>query len=135
MVGTRSRAPVGPVLLITLSLALSGCVLVIGDEDPGRDSDVEWIGDRDGRSDSRSAHRHAASASGSQDRALREQLTEALADEPLIADQNLTITVSDGDVTVHGEVRDLAAFDRVVEIVTTTEGVGQVISRLVVRIR
>ena len=124
-------------LLLVLSLALTGCVVVVGGETPDGYSDAEWIGDRDG------VHRDAAdyprtrswSNADSGDRGLRGRLTDALRAEPLLADQHVTVTVRSGDVTLHGEVRDLAAFDRTVEIVTNTEGVQQVVSRLVIQIQ
>ena len=122
-------------LLIALSLTLSGCVVVVGGETPDGDARAEWIGDWDGvRMDAADRPRtYARPSSG--DRGLRQRVTDALAADPLLADQRLTVTVRSGDVTLHGEVRDLAAFDRAVEIVTTTEGVQQVVSRLVIQVR
>jgi BON domain len=123
------------ILMLSLSLVLSGCVLVVGDEDDrgsSRSRDREWVADDDMRqSEYRGSSRRVPSA----DQLLRASLSETLRADPLLADQRVTVIVSRGDVTLHGEVRDLEAFERVIEVVTTTEGVDEVVSRLVVRVR
>jgi osmotically-inducible protein OsmY len=128
------RAPFGPAPLAVLGLSflLSGCVVVIGEEERDRDRDDVWVSDRDTNT---SVYRTRRTSAQTADQELRERISESLEGEPLLEGQRVVVVTDGSEVTLHGEVRDLEVFDRVIEIVRASEGVEEIVSRLVVRIR
>ena len=120
-------------LLLALTMSLTGCVLVVGGEDA--DDRVIHRMDRQSRSHMDDSDRpRSYDARSSASRELRARIEQAFAADPLLADQRISLSIDGDEVTLHGEVQDLAVFDRAVEVVSNTEGVGRAVSRLVVRI-
>jgi len=107
-------------LVLATTLALGGCVVVISDEGISSDGQgLHWGAERADRADA----------------ALAERVRSALFAEPLLKDAELTVSADDGTVTLKGEVVDLPAFDRALQVARATEGVEKVVSRIRVELR
>lgn len=107
-------------MLLATSLALGGCVVVISDEGISSDGAGLHLGDdRASRADA----------------ALAERVRSALFAEPLLKDSDVSVSAHDGEVTLKGEVVDLPAFERALQVARTTEGVDKVVSRIRVELR
>lgn len=99
---------------------LSGCVIVIGNEDGYDDDDYESSYDVDYSSSSREGAGNVLS-----DVRTRFDNDEFLRTEPIL------ISAKDGVVTLSGETNDPDAIDRAVELASQTPGVESVVLKVV----
>lgn len=99
-------------------LALAGCTVAIGSgSEPSRTYTTgQWI-------------QHQAAASNAE-RDLAQRVTAALEDDPLLKDADVDARVTEGVVTLTGQVFDLATYEHAVEVVQKVPGVASVVSRI-----
>ena len=106
---------------------LSGCVIVIGDEDD-YDDEIVYSGDFDDR--------HSFSDRGSYDSGYPSEnvLTDVRTrfnDDSYLREEPILISASDGIVTLSGEVDDARTIERAVEVASQTPGVESVVLKVV----
>ena len=121
-------------LALIVGSLLSGCVVVVDGAGHDRDRDDDTWVQRDHRRHDDGQASGLNQVSLDQDRELARQLESSFDDDLLLESSDITAVVRGDVVTLHGRVADLAAFDRVVEITTSTDGVQRVVSRLIIEI-
>src|SRR5258708_3142558 len=100
------------VMATVAAFALSGCVVVIGE---------------DGISSGDGVH---VSDSNARDRALAGRVRDAYAPAAARKDAGITVSAHDGAITVRGDLTRVPDLERAVDLAKRTEGVDKVISRL-----
>lgn len=115
------------VTTLILSLALlgvlssAGCVIVVNDDE----ADAEWIGSYETDSDAR----NVANTD------LRDRVGQRLAEVAQLRDEDISVTASNGVVTLRGKVGDPAVVKRAVDETVAVEGVRRVVAKLTVEVR
>lgn len=104
------------VLALVTGFALTGCVIVIGDEGIST-SDGVHVNDN------------------SRDRALAGRVRDAYAADAALRDADITVSAHDGVITLKGELSRVADFERAIDLAKRTDGVDRVVSRLRVEVR
>ena len=105
------------VMAAVAAFALSGCVVVIGE---------------DGISSSDGVH---VSDSNARDRALAGRVRDAFAADPALRDADITVSAHDGAITLRGDLTRVPDLQRAIDLAKGTDGVDKVISRLRVEVR
>lgn len=112
------------ILILTLTLigvlSSTGCVIVVNDEQ----ADAEWIGSYETDSDARDA--------ANED--LRDRVGQHLADVAQLRDEDISVTASNGVVTLRGKVADPALVQRAVDETAAVAGVRRVVAKLTVEV-
>ena len=110
-----------PVLITVAVLPVTGCVIVVNDEQ----ADAEWIGSYEAHSDTRSA----ANAD------LRDRVGQRLSAEPRLQGQDISVSAKDGTVTLRGEVAEPGLIEQAIDAASAVDGVRRVVARLAVEVR
>lgn len=108
---------------------LGGCVFVVNPD--GEDGvSARWASSYDSDEGEYTVGKSANSANAS----LARQVGQAIETDPDLAKRKIQVTVSNADVTLHGNVNSIDEFDRAVTIALGVDGVDEVISRMTVRV-
>jgi osmotically-inducible protein OsmY len=65
---------------------------------------------------------------------LAENIGDGFDRDPTLSTEDLRVTVRRGVVTLRGEVSDLAALERALDVAASVEGVRRVVSKLTVEV-
>ncbi|MBT8140944.1 MAG: BON domain-containing protein [Gammaproteobacteria bacterium] len=113
-------------LLLTIPMLLSACVVVIGDDDGelsyGHEQDIY------------SSHHDNESETHLSNYALPERVQNKFSDDAVLFDRNISVTAKNGIVYLHGEVFSQSDLDRAVTLALEEEDVVAVSSRLILTI-
>jgi osmotically-inducible protein OsmY len=101
--------------------ALTGCVVVV---DGNGDVDTEWA----------SSYSESRSEQAEADKAMARAVSDALAEDPQLAGQDISVSVYRDTVTLHGRALTPADLDRALKTAAATPGVSRVVSRLSVEV-
>jgi len=110
-----------PALITAAVLSVTGCVIVVNDEQ----ADAEWIGSYETQSEARSA----ANAE------LRDRVGQRLSAEPRLQGEDISVSASDGTVTLRGEVADPGLIEQAIDAASAVDGVRRVVAKLTVEVR
>ncbi len=112
-------------LILSLSLigvlSSTACVIVVNDEE----ADAEWIGSYETDSDARNAANND----------LRDRVGQRLAEVAQLRDEDISVTASNGVVTLRGKVGDPAVVQRAVDETAAVAGVRRVVAKLTVEVQ
>lgn len=115
------RRRLSTVLIMAALLPVTGCVIVVNDEQ----ADAEWIGSYETHSETRSA----ANAD------LRDRVGQRLSAEPVLARQDISVSARDGTITLRGQVAEPGMIEQAIEAASAVDGVRRVVARLTVEVR
>ncbi len=110
--------------VLTASL-LSGCVIVIGNEDDF-DDDLVYTGDYE--------QRDSFSSGGYVSENVLTDVRSRFNDDALLREEPILISASDGVVTLSGEVDSTRLVERAVDVASSTPGVDSVVLKMVVTV-
>ncbi len=106
---------------VCAAAALTGCVVVV---DGNGEVDTEWA----------SSYSESRSEQAEADKAMARAVSDALADDPELAGQDISVSVYRDTVTLHGRAMSPADLDRALKTAAATPGVSRVVSRLSVEV-
>jgi len=104
-------------LAFAMAVGLAGCVVVISDDGIEAGTEAHWDGGSRADSD------------------LAVKVRDQLRADPLLKSSDFKVNVSDGTVTLRGEVEGTERFDRAIQLTKGVEGVDRVISKLKVVVK
>ena len=110
-------------LIAFVSIAISGCVVVIGDEES---DGVHWASEYDEIREQSNRERTDAA------QALLDEVRRGLDGDEFLRREAILVSAKDGVITLSGEASSVGVVDRAVQIAVATDGVESVISRVVV---
>ncbi|MFK8015793.1 MAG: BON domain-containing protein [Gammaproteobacteria bacterium] len=119
-----SRSTILGLCALAAASVLSGCVIVIGNED---DFDHDYVSDYD---DNYDESFDRSGRFGSSDGVLGD-VREQFDNDEFLRDEPILIAAEDGVVTLSGEVTQAQAIDRAVTLASRTPGVESVVLKVV----
>ncbi|HET8551331.1 MAG TPA: BON domain-containing protein [Gammaproteobacteria bacterium] len=100
-----------------LLMLLAGCVVALdGSSHPKTYTTGQWI-------------QHQAQQTNAE-RGLASRVVAAIDDDPLLSQMDIDVRVTDGVVTLTGQVFDLATYEHAIQVVEKVSGVQRVVSRI-----
>ena len=122
MYNTFSVARLASGALLAAALVLGGCVVVV---DGTGEVETEWAS---GFSESRAEQ-------AEDDKALARAVSDALAGDPDLSGQDISVSAYRDTVTLHGRAMTAVDVDRALKTAAATPGVARVVSRLSVEVK
>lgn len=122
MYSTSSVSRLASAALLAGSLALGGCVVVV---DGTGEVDTEWA----------SSYSESRAEQAEEDKALARAVSDALAGDPDLGGQDISVSAYRDTVTLHGRALTPVDVDRALKTAAATPGVSRVVSRLSVEVK
>ena len=122
MDNTSSVSRLASAALLAGALALGGCVVVV---DGTGEVDTEWA----------SSYSESRAEQAEEDKALARTVSDALASDPDLSGQDISVSAYRDTVTLHGRALTPVDVDRALKTAAATPGVARVVSRLSVEVK
>lgn len=116
-------------IAVTAASLLSGCVIVIGDDDD-YDDDLVYSGEFDNRD----SFADSAYDGGYPSENVLTDVRSRFNEDTYLREEPILISASDGIVTLSGEVDSARAIERAVEVASQTPGVESVVLKVVLTV-
>ena len=122
MYTTSSVTRLASSAVLAAALVLGGCVVVV---DGTGEVDTEWA----------SSYSESRAEQAEEDKALARAVSDALASDPDLGGQDISVSAYRDTVTLHGRALTPVDVDRALKTAAATPGVARVVSRLSVEVK
>lgn len=116
---TRVEKTFKAIVLAFVLTAMTACVIVVKEGEGESDVEATWA---------------SSYSSTAEDDSLAENIGDGFDRDPTLSTEDLRVTVRRGVATLRGEVSDLAALERALDVAASVEGVRRVVSKLTLEV-